>query len=98
MFQHIGTRPADMGRKKASAITGHAGLLLVAAAIGSLLAACSSAPASPFGGVDPSDAEASVPPSDYRPVIGAFHSRGPVGPKPWREQNERAAPAHDGGG
>ena len=98
MFECIGAHPAGTGSKQALANTGRAGLVLAAAVIGSLLAGCSAAPASPFGGADPSEAEANVPPSDYQSVIGAFHSRRPAAPQPWRQQNERAAPLDSGGG
>ena len=56
-------------------------------------AACLSAPEKPFAGPDPSDPQVRVPAATYRPVLGGYTSQRPVGPAPWREQNERVAPA-----
>jgi len=34
-----------------------------------------------------------VPAATYRPVLGGYVSQRPVDPAPWREQNDRVAPA-----
>jgi len=69
-------------------------LLPVAAGmLAGLLQGCSAMPASPWTGFDPSDASAPVPPASYRSTVASYASQGPVEPRPWREQNERVAPA-----
>jgi hypothetical protein len=56
-------------------------------------AACVTTPSAPYAGPDPSDPGVRVPAVDYRSTIGRYTSRRPVEPAPWREQNERVAPA-----
>jgi len=56
-------------------------------------AACLAAPERPFAGPDPSDPAVRVPAAAYRPVLGGYRSQRPVEPAPWREQNDRVAPA-----
>lgn len=58
-----------------------------------LTAACSTAPARPSAGPDPSDPKARAPAAAYRPVLGGYVSQRPAEPAPWRELNERVAPA-----
>ena len=58
-----------------------------------LTAACLSAPERPVAGPDPSDPKARAPATAYRPVLGGYVSQRPVEPAPWREQNDRVAPA-----
>lgn len=41
---------------------------------------------------DPSDPDVPVRAASYRPVLSGYTAERPVGPKPWREQNERVAP------
>ena len=65
---------------------------LAAAAIGVALAACSQTPR-PLAGPDPSDSRSPVRMTAYRSVIGPYQSQRPAEPTPWREQNERIAPA-----
>jgi hypothetical protein len=65
---------------------------LATAVIAMVLAACSQAPR-PLGGPDPSDPRSSTRAADYRSVIGPYESQRPVEPAPWREQNDRIAPA-----
>jgi hypothetical protein len=57
------------------------------------LAACFGTP-DRLAGPDPSHPAAPVPPAAYRSTLGGYTSRRPVDPAPWREQNERVAPAH----
>ena len=56
------------------------------------LAGCSTPPR-PLAGLDPSDPNARVPATAYRPVLRGYVSQRPVEPAPWREQNDRVAPA-----
>ena len=56
-------------------------------------AACVSAPEPPVAGPDPADPQVRVPATAYRPVLGGYSSQRPVEPAPWRERNERVAPA-----
>ena len=57
-----------------------------------LTSACFSTPERPVAGPDPSDPNARTP-ATYRPVLGGYVSQRPVEPAPWREQNDRVAPA-----
>jgi hypothetical protein len=63
------------------------------AALCLLAAACSAAPTRPSAGPDPANPQAHTPAATYRPVLGGYQSQRPVEPAPWREQNERVAPA-----
>jgi hypothetical protein len=56
-------------------------------------AACMSVPERPLAGPDPSDPTVRVRATEYRPVLGSYAAQRPVEPAPWREQNERVAPA-----
>lgn len=58
-----------------------------------LTAGCLSTPERSAAGPDPSDPKARVPATAYRPVLGGYVSQRPVEPAPWREQNDRVAPA-----
>ncbi|MEP7031998.1 MAG: hypothetical protein ABI830_13765 [Pseudolabrys sp.] len=60
---------------------------------GLLLAACASAPQRLLSGADPADPAARVPSASYRSVTTGYVSQRPVGPAPWREQNDRVAPS-----
>ena len=91
MFAHVRTRPADIGRQRMRSIRRFAAL--VAAAAVAPLAACSPPPPAPFAGPDPSDPRARVPAVAYRPAVAPYASQRPVEPLPWREQNDRIAPA-----
>jgi hypothetical protein len=64
----------------------------LAATAAMLMAACSQTPQR-LAGPDPSDPQASARPAAYRSVIGPYASQRPVEPSPWREQNDRIAPA-----
>ncbi|ARQ03068.1 hypothetical protein CAK95_19630 [Pseudorhodoplanes sinuspersici] len=57
-----------------------------------LLAGCTAARTAPVVVADPADANAPVRAARYNPVLSGYTSQRPVGPKPWREQNERVAP------
>ena len=58
-----------------------------------LTAGCFSPPERPLAGPDPSNPKARAPATAYRPVLGGYVSQRPVEPAPWREQNDRVAPA-----
>ena len=58
-----------------------------------LTSACFSTPERPAAGPDPSDPKARAPATAYRPVLGGYVSQRPVEPAPWRQQNDRVAPA-----
>ena len=54
---------------------------------------CTPIPPQPFVGAKASDPNVRVPPVAYRPVLGTYSSQRPVEPAPWRERNDRVAPA-----
>ena len=58
-----------------------------------LTSACLATPERPTAGPDPSDPKVRAPSTAYRPVLGRYVSQRPVEPAPWREQNDRVAPA-----
>jgi len=58
-----------------------------------LTSACLSTPERPTAGRDPADPAARTPATTYRSVLGGYVSQRPVEPAPWREQNDRVAPA-----
>ena len=58
-----------------------------------LCSACFSTPERPIAGPDPSDPNVRAPSTAYRPVLGGYVRQRPVEPAPWREQNDRVAPA-----
>lgn len=58
-----------------------------------LTSACVSTPERPTASRDPSDPTARAPATTYRSVLGGYVSQRPVEPAPWREQNDRVAPA-----
>lgn len=68
-------------------------LSAVLAAVALLTQGCAPTPPRPSLGADPSDSDARVPPAAYRSVLGDYSSQRPVEPTPWRERNERVAPA-----
>jgi hypothetical protein len=47
----------------------------------------------PLAGVDPADPGAKVAGVGYRSTIAPYTSLRPTAPSPWREQNDRVAPA-----
>jgi starvation-inducible outer membrane lipoprotein len=57
------------------------------------LAGCASAPSPMLAQGDPADAQTPVRQVTYRPVTAGYQSQRPVEPRPWREQNDRVAPA-----
>jgi hypothetical protein len=65
---------------------------LAAVSLLALAAGCSSPPAVPVVGRDPSDPSASQRPVSYRSTVAPYVSRRPVEPGPWREQNQQVAP------
>jgi len=65
-----------------------AGLIAVALT----LAACVPATV-PLAGRDPADPGAKVAGANYRSTVAPYSSLRPSAPSPWREQNDRAAPA-----
>ena len=69
------------------------GQFLGVALLGLLTAACAATPERLQASADPSDPAVRVPSASYRPVLGGYVSQRPVTPAPWREQNERVAPA-----
>ena len=56
-------------------------------------AGCTRAPPAGFTGPDPSDPRIPVPRASYRSTTDGYASQRPVAPLPWREQNQRVAPA-----
>jgi hypothetical protein len=66
---------------------------IIVLALALLAAGCTLPPATPFAGSDPSDPEAPAPRVRYSPTTAPYTRQRPVEPAPWREQNERVAPA-----
>lgn len=69
------------------------GLPVVLAAAALLTQGCAQIPQLPFAGANPSDPDVRVPATAYRSVLGNYSSQRPVEPAPWRERNDRVAPA-----
>ena len=57
------------------------------------LVGCTAPPPTPFAGPDPSDPAARTKPVGYRSTVAPYTRQRPVEPGPWRDQNERVAPA-----
>ena len=51
----------------------------------------------PLAGADPADPSARVAAVGYRSTVAPYTTLRPVAPSPWKEQNERAAPAPKSG-
>jgi hypothetical protein len=62
--------------------------------LGALLAIviCTASSGQVLVGPPPANPAARVPSVEYRSTIAPFVSRRPVGPGPWRQQNDRVAP------
>lgn len=56
------------------------------------LAGCTAARTAPVAAYDPADPNVPVKGARYQPVLSGYVSQRPVGPKPWRELNERMTP------
>jgi hypothetical protein len=56
------------------------------------LAGCTAARTAPVAAHEPADPNAPVASARYQPVLSGYVSQRPVGPKPWRELNERMTP------
>lgn len=67
---------------------------LTAAAVSLLIAGCTQTAVAPLAAKDPADPGARVPRVGYRGKLGSYTSQRPVEPSPWRQQNERVAPAN----
>ena len=67
--------------------------LAVVALVAAFAQGCTRAPPAPFARPDPSDPRAPVPAVSYRSATSGYLSQRPVAPLPWREQNQRVAPA-----
>jgi hypothetical protein len=66
---------------------------LLVATLGLSTGACFATPERPFVGPDPADPKTRVASTAYRPALSGYVSQRPVEPAPWRQQNERVAPA-----
>lgn len=93
MLAHLRAKAAVFGRRSGASFRKRLTPIFGAAALSLLLVACSAAPERPLAAADPSDPNTRVPATAYRPVLGGYASQRPVEPAPWREQNERVAPA-----
>jgi hypothetical protein len=58
-----------------------------------LISGCNVPAPPPMAGPDPADPNAPVAKVGRRSTVAPYQSRRPVDPGPWREQNERVAPA-----
>lgn len=98
MFAHIRAQDAAVGpaavrTRICSSGRGRALLAIVLAAV--VLAGCM--PNAPLIGADPADPAARVAATGYRSTIAPYQSLRPSAPAPWREQNDRVAPAPKSG-
>jgi hypothetical protein len=69
-----------------------AGMAVTALTLGGCMAATV-----PLAGADPADPGAKVAGVGYRSTVAPYTSLRPTAPSPWREQNDRAAPAPKSG-
>ncbi|HWN52852.1 MAG TPA: hypothetical protein VNO18_24075 [Xanthobacteraceae bacterium] len=90
MFAHHFRTRAAVGRPIAPYVRGSA--ILAATVLAAVLAGCSQTPQR-FAGPDPSDPRSPARTAVYRSVIEPYASQRPVEPAPWRDQNDRIAPA-----
>ena len=67
--------------------------LAVVILVAVLAQGCTRAPPVVFAGPDPSDPRAPAPRASFRSTTDGYASQRPVAPLPWREQNQRVAPA-----
>lgn len=92
MFSHVRAKAAAIARRRTKPFCKRLISAVGVAALGLLAASCMTQPA-PYAGADPSDSKSRVPAVTYRSPIARYASQRPVEPAPWREQNERVAPA-----
>jgi hypothetical protein len=67
--------------------------LLAVALLAASAQGCATQPTSLYAATNPADPTAKIPAVRYRSTLGPYRSERPVEPVPWREQNERVAPA-----
>ena len=93
MFAHIWANSAAIARRSTSLFgkRWRPAVCLLASCL--LVAACTATPQQPFNGPDPSNPRTLVLGVGYRSTAGTYASQRPVEPAPWREQNDRVAPA-----
>ncbi|PSM19857.1 hypothetical protein [Nitratireductor sp. StC3] len=60
--------------------------------------ACAATPPVVLPAYNAADPAMGVRETSYRPVVGDYHHRQPVGPQDWRRLNERLSPASKGAG
>lgn len=58
-----------------------------------LLQGCTQPPALPLAGPDPANPSSQVASAGYASTVAPYHSRRPVEPTPWRQQNDQVAPS-----
>ena len=92
MLSHISAKAAAVAGRRAALFRKRLISAIGVAALGLLMASCMTQP-TPYAGPDPSDPKIPVPAVRYRSPIARHTSQRPVEPAPWREQNERVAPA-----
>jgi hypothetical protein len=90
MFVHRFCTRAAVGRLVAPSARGLA--VLATTMLAAALADCSQTPQR-ITGPDPSDPRSPARTVAYRSVIEPYASQRPVEPSPWRDQNDRIAPA-----
>jgi len=66
---------------------------LAAIALTAVACGCAGPPPAPFAGADPADPAAPTKRAGYRSTVEPYVRQRPVEPAPWRDQNERVAPA-----
>jgi hypothetical protein len=87
---HYRAMYAAIARRPMSLLRRHSACALLGALFASVTSTTSAGQV-PVG-PPPADPGARVPGVEYRSTIAPFVSRRPVGPGPWRQQNDRVAP------
>lgn len=92
MFTQFGAKLAAV-RSVAAGVFRSRPAVLAAVSLGTLTLGGCLPTTVPLVGADPADPSARVAGVGYRSTVAPYSSLRPVAPAPWREQNDRAAPA-----
>lgn len=96
MFAQVGAKLAAV-RSVAGRTIGIRKAALAATIAGTLALGGCLPTTTPLAGADPADPSARVAAVGYRSTVAPYTTLRPVAPSPWKEQNDRAAPAPKSG-
>ncbi|CAN5190819.1 hypothetical protein BH11PSE4_BH11PSE4_08930 [soil metagenome] len=96
MFAQVGAKLAAV-RSVAGRVIDTRNAASVAIIAGTLALAGCVPTTAPLAGADPADPSARVAGVGYRSTVVPYTTLRPVAPSPWREQNDRVAPASKSG-